>query len=92
MHRFVQVSDGHLCNKNHFHMGLVATKPVFRVSDKARLKPACSATESSWKNEISLVGRYYIFQKANNKGADQAGLGLCCSQKPQTGFLASRPI
>ena len=28
-------------------MGLVATKPVFRVSDKVRFKPACSATETS---------------------------------------------
>ena len=28
-------------------MGLVATKPVFGVSDIARLKPACSATETS---------------------------------------------
>ena len=36
-------------------MGLVATKPVFRVSDKVRFKPACSATETSWKIEISLV-------------------------------------
>ena len=27
--------------------GLDATKPVFGVSDKARLKPACSATETS---------------------------------------------
>ena len=28
-------------------MGLVMTKPVFRVSDKARLKPVSSATETS---------------------------------------------
>ena len=36
-------------------MSLVARKPVFGVSDKARLKPVSSATETSWKNEISLV-------------------------------------
>ena len=36
-------------------MGLVATKPVFGVSDKARLKPACSATETSSKFETSLA-------------------------------------
>ena len=30
-----------------FPMGLVATKPVFWVFDKVRLKPACSATETS---------------------------------------------
>ena len=35
-------------------MGLVVRKPVFRISDIARLKPACSATETSLKNEISL--------------------------------------
>ena len=29
------------------YMGLVATKPVFGVSDKARLKPVPSATETS---------------------------------------------
>ena len=48
-------------NPENFHpsiysfMGLVATKPVFRVSRKARFKPACSATETSKKIEISLV-------------------------------------
>ena len=36
-------------------MGLVATKPVFGVSDKARLKPVSSATDTSYKIEISLV-------------------------------------
>ena len=35
-------------------MGLVATKPVFVVSDKVRLKPVSSATETSWNIEISL--------------------------------------
>ena len=30
-------------------------KPGFRVSDKVRFKPACSAIETSWKIEISLV-------------------------------------
>ena len=33
-------------------MGFNATKPVFRVSDKVRFKPACSATE---KIEISFI-------------------------------------
>ena len=36
-------------------MGLDATKPVFGVSDKARLKPVPSAIEISWTIEISLV-------------------------------------
>ena len=37
------------------YMGLNATKPVFGVSDKVRLKPVSSATENSKKIEISLV-------------------------------------
>ena len=36
-------------------MGRNATKPVFRVSDKARLKSISSATETSWTSEILLV-------------------------------------
>ena len=31
----------------HLDMGLVVTKPVFGVSEKARLKPVSSATETS---------------------------------------------
>ena len=30
-----------------YHMGLVARKPVFGVSDKVRLKPVSTATETS---------------------------------------------
>ena len=36
-------------------MGLVARKPAFGVSDNAILKPVCSATETSYKNEITPV-------------------------------------
>ena len=36
-------------------MGLVATKPVFGASDKARLNPVSTATETSSKIESSLV-------------------------------------
>ena len=36
-------------------MGLISTKPVFGVSDKARLNPISSATETSKKIEISPV-------------------------------------
>ena len=38
------------------YMGLHATKPVFRVSNKARIKPVSPATETSKDNEILLVG------------------------------------
>ena len=37
------------------YMGHGVTKPVFGVSDKARLKPISSATKTRWKIEISLV-------------------------------------
>ena len=37
----------HISAHTEYEMGLVATKPVFRVSDKVRFKPACSATETS---------------------------------------------
>ena len=36
-------------------MGFDVTKPVFGASEKARLKPSFSATETSWKIEILLV-------------------------------------
>ena len=37
------------------HMGHVARKPVFGVSDKVSFKPVSSATETSWKTEILAV-------------------------------------
>ena len=36
-------------------MGLVATKPVFRVSDKVSFKPVSLATMTGQKIKISLV-------------------------------------
>ena len=36
-------------------MDLVARKPVFRGSEKVRFKLTCSATETGYKIEISLV-------------------------------------
>ena len=82
-------------------MGLEVTKPVFRVSNKVRLKPVSSATENREENETLPVARLdMIFSK---KGITkvlirlripsvQTGLRLCCSQTPKTGFLALRPI
>ena len=37
------------------NMSLVTRKPLFRVSDQGRLKPACSATETSQRLEISDI-------------------------------------
>ena len=42
------------------HMGLVARKPVFRVSVKASFKPVSSATETSSKIKISSVASLHI--------------------------------
>ena len=36
------------------------TKPVFGVPDKARLKPVSSATETSWKIEISPIASLHM--------------------------------
>ena len=82
------------------NMGRDVRKPVFGDSNKVRLKPACSATETSWKVEISLMASLDCdtFQKAKNKGADQTARvrRLVCAyvfrNPPKTGFLASRPI
>ena len=54
-------------------MSLVERKPVFRVYDQVRLKPACSATEASQTLEISDIETRDIIlpRQANNKGADQ---------------------
>ena len=79
-------------------MGLIATKPVFGVSDKVRFKPACSATETSYIIEILLVESFdmVLSKEANSKGADLTAqmhrlVFACVVRKPQkTGFLASR--
>ena len=39
----------------YYNVGSDTRKSVFRVSDKVRFKPACSATETSKRIEISLV-------------------------------------
>ena len=36
-------------------MSLVTRKPVFGVSDQVRLKPVCTAIETSWRLEILNV-------------------------------------
>ena len=82
------------------YMGLVMTKSVFVISDKARLKPVSSASETSYEIEISpLASLYMILSKKqtakvliNLRRDAQAGLHLCCSQTLKTGFLPSRPI
>ena len=55
-----------LCKEDgRCQMGLIARKPVFGVSVKARFKPVSSATETIQKIEISPVATLHM------KGADQ---------------------
>ena len=63
------------------------TKPVLGVSDKARLKPVFSATETSKKIEILLVRSMdmILSNKQKNKGAGD-------HKPPKTGFLTLSPI
>ena len=46
-----------LCVRKGNVIGPRRGKTCLWVSDKARLQPACSATETSWQIEISLVAR-----------------------------------
>ena len=47
-------------NEDSDQMGLVARKPVFGVSNKARQKPVSSATQTSLNLEISSVARLHM--------------------------------
>ena len=51
-----------------YNMGFGATKPVYRILDKVILNLASTATETSYKLEMSL--KYYIFQNVNDIDAD----------------------
>ena len=70
-------------------LGLVARKSVFGISEKVRFKPACSATESSYKYEISLVASLDMI--LSNKRITKALIRLrrCAGwyAPPKTGFL-----
>ena len=57
------------------YMGLVTTKPVFGVSDKARLKPDSSATETSLKIYISPVACFDMIPP--NKRITKVLIRLC---------------
>ena len=54
-------------------MSQVTRKPVFGICDQVRLKPACSATETSYSLEIlDIVNIGFILSKQRNKDADQS--------------------
>ena len=88
----------------HFHgtiyIGLVATKPVIRVFDKVRFKPACSATGTSKKIESWLVvGLDIILPNMRITkvlirllGCPGWSAPFVVHKPPKTGILGSRPI
>ena len=55
-----------------YDMVLDTTKPVFGVSNKARLKPGSSAIETSYKIAISPGASLDMMLSKNNKGTDQS--------------------
>ena len=74
------------------------TKPVFGVSDKARLKPVSSATQTSKKIEILPVASLdmILSKKQITKGNQIVRMGRLVSafvvrKPPKTGFLVQRP-
>ena len=69
------------------YMSLVTRKPVFGVSDQVRLKPACSATEASYRLEISDIETRGIILSRQRTTSAQSDLHLCCSHMAKTGFL-----
>ena len=64
------------------------TKPVFGVSDKARLKPVSSAAETSLNGESLLVhvASFDMIHVVYNTRITKAGLRLCRSQISEDKF------
>ena len=71
-------------------MGLYATKPVFGVSNKARLKLVSSATETIAGNLLVASSDVILSIKRITKALicvdAQSGLHLCCLQTPENRF------
>ena len=62
------------CHKND--MSLITTKPVFKVCEQVRHKPACTTTESTYRLEISdteLEVLYYLGRKQQTKALIRLG-------------------
>ena len=57
-------------------VGLVATKPVFGVSDKVRFKPVSSAIETSLQIEISLVASLDMIHVLSKKRITKALISM----------------
>ena len=52
---WLDISSHYPSSRAKHYMGVIATKPFLLVFGKVRFKPACSATETSQKSEISLA-------------------------------------
>ena len=83
-------------NRGHIselsHLGRNVTKLVFGVSNIARLKSISSASETSWKIEVSPVGSLDTILSKKRITNGLISLRLCCWQTPKTWFLVQRPI
>ena len=64
---------GRFCLLLWDYLSLVTRKPVFGVCDQVRLEPACSATETTQRLEISdiEIKDIILSRQRTNKGADQ---------------------
>ena len=58
-------------------MGLNVTKPVFGVSDKMRLKPVSSATETNKKIEFSVVANLDMIMILSKTQITKGLISLC---------------
>ena len=74
-------------------MGLVATKPVFGISDKGRLKPVSSATDIEILLEASLDMILSSMRLTNAlislRGCAGWSVPLLCAT-PRTGFVTTK--
>ena len=75
-------------------MSLVTRKPVIRVRDQVRLKPAAQLMRLArvfkfWLQQVEIL--YYPGSELQRRWSDcadaQADLRLCCSHMVETGFL-----
>ena len=80
-------------NEYPHHMSLNMTKPVFRVSDKGRLKPVSTAIEISKKIGISLVASLdmQLSVLLSNKRITKALIRLCVCGGWSTPLLFANP-
>ena len=73
-------------------------KPVFRVCEKHRCRPACASAQSDQHLCYSLIGKYNIstcikqvFNFLASLCSWYTGLSITLSETLKTGFVASRP-